>query len=219
MLFDYNEDSMTTNKTHLQNAATHLARHDAVLALVIKQAGLATLSPHRNYYWELVDSIISQQLSVKAAQTIEGRFQALFGEEFPQPSAILMKSIEELRSVGLSNAKANYVRDLAQHIIDGRVRFDQLDSQSNETIITELTSVKGIGEWTAHMFLIFCMARLDVLAPGDLGIRSGIRLLYNLPELPSPQEVRDIAESNNWHPYESVACWYIWHSLNNKPAA
>jgi DNA-3-methyladenine glycosylase II len=209
---------MTTNKTRLQNAATHLSKHDPVLAPIIKQAGLADLSPHHNYYWELVDSIISQQLSVKAARTIEGRFQALFGEEFPEPSAILLKSIEELRSVGLSNAKARYIRDLAQHIVDGRVRFDQLDSQSNESIITELTGVKGIGEWTAHMFLIFCMARLDVLAPGDLGIRNGVRVLYNLPELPSPQDVRDIAGSNNWHPYESVACWYVWRSLDNKPA-
>jgi DNA-3-methyladenine glycosylase II len=218
MLFDYNEDSMTSNKTQLQKAATHLAKHDPILAPIINQAGLATLSPHRNYYWELVDSIISQQLSVKAARTIEGRFQALFDEEFPKPAAILAKSIEELRSVGLSNAKANYVRDLAQHIVDGRVRFDQLDSQSNETIITELTGVKGIGEWTAHMFLIFCMGRLDILATGDLGIRKGIRILYDLPDMPSPEEVRNIAQTNNWHPYESVACWYVWHSLDNKPA-
>jgi DNA-3-methyladenine glycosylase II len=218
MLCGYNEGSMTTNKTPLQNAAAHLSQHDLVLAPIISRAGLATLSPHSNYYWELVDSIISQQLSVKAARTIEGRFQALFDEEFPEPAAILLKSIEELRSVGLSNAKAHYIRDLAQHIVDGRVRFDQLDAQSNETIITELTAVKGIGEWTAHMVLIFCMARLDVLAPGDLGIRSGMRILYNLSELPTPQEVRDIAGSNNWHPYESVACWYVWHSLNTAPA-
>jgi DNA-3-methyladenine glycosylase II len=210
---------MTTTKAQLQNAATHLSRHDPVLAPIIKQAGLAALSSHRNYYWALVDSIISQQLSVKAARTIEGRFQALFATELPEPSAILEKSIEELRSVGLSNAKAHYIHDLAQHIVDGRVRFDQLDHQSNETIMSELTDVKGIGEWTAHMFLIFCMGRLDVLAPGDLGIRNGIRILYNLAAVPRPDQVRDIAKLNNWHPYESVACWYIWHSLDNKPAA
>jgi DNA-3-methyladenine glycosylase II len=218
VVFDYNESLMATNKTQLQNAVAHLSRHDPVLAPIIKRAGLAAISPHRNYYWALVDSIISQQLSVKAARTIEGRFQALFATELPEPAAILEKSIEELRSVGLSNAKAHYVRDLAQHIIDGRVRFDQLDQQSNETIITELTDVKGIGEWTAHMFLIFCMGRLDVLAPGDLGIRNGIHTLYKLADVPSSHEVRDIARINNWHPYESVACWYVWHSLDNKPA-
>jgi DNA-3-methyladenine glycosylase II len=209
---------MPTHKTQLKNAAAHLAKYDPILAPIIKQAGLATISPHRNYYWALVDSIISQQLSVKAASTIEGRFQALFTSEIPEPTAILEKSIEELRSVGLSNAKAHYIHDLAQHIVDGRLRFDQLDSQSNEAIITELTDVKGIGEWTAHMFLIFCMGRLDVLAPGDLGIRNGIRALYGLADVPSPQQVSDIAQTNNWHPYESVACWYVWRSLDNKPA-
>jgi DNA-3-methyladenine glycosylase II len=209
---------MTKYKQQLQNAANHLSENDAVLAPIIAQAGLADISPHNNYYWALVDSVISQQLSVKAARTIERRFQALFNEDFPEPAAILQKSVEELRAVGLSNAKAHYIHDLAQHIVDGRVRFDKLDRQSNETIVTELSDVKGIGEWTVHMFLIFCMGRLDVLATGDHGIRNGIRILYNLAALPSPNQVREIAGANNWQPYESVACWYIWHSLDNKPA-
>jgi DNA-3-methyladenine glycosylase II len=202
----------------LSVAVTHLKKHDPVLAGIIGSAGLPTITPHTNYYWELIDSIISQQLSVKAARTIEGRFQALFDEEFPAPEAILAKSVEELRSAGLSGAKANYIRDLAEHILDGRLKFDRFDALSNEEIIKELTAVKGIGVWTAHMFLIFCMGRLDILPVGDLGIRSGIRVLYGFKDLPTPAEITELAEKNGWHPYESVASWYIWHSLDNKPA-
>src|SRR2546423_15181012 len=129
-----------------QKAAEHLAKHDSVLAPVIAGAGLCTIEPHHNYYQALVDSIISQQLSVKAARTIERRFCELFDRsDFPPPEAILTKDIEELRSVGLSRGKALYVRDLAQHVVDGKVKFDHLDSLSNEEIVNELVAVKGIG--------------------------------------------------------------------------
>jgi DNA-3-methyladenine glycosylase II len=202
----------------LQKAAEHLSRNDPVLAAVIARAGLAKFEPHNDYYGALVNSIIGQQLSVKAAASIKQRFRDLFGGQLPAPEAILEKSVEELRSVGFSNAKANYVRDLAQHVIDGRVRFDKLHSQTNAEIIAELTDVKGVGEWTAHMFLMFCMGRLDVLATGDLGVRNGIRALYGFNDIPTPDQVREIALKNSWHPYESVACWYIWHSLDNEPA-
>lgn len=202
----------------LQKAADHLAAHDPVLAPVIIAHGLSTFTPHRDYYRALGDSIIGQQLSVKAASTIKGRFRDLFGGEFPVPEAILSKSIEELRTAGLSGAKAKYIQDLAQHILDGKVRFDTLDNQSNEEIIAELTDVKGIGEWTVHMFLMFCVGRLDVLATGDLGVRSGIKKLYGLDALPTPRQVTEIAKQNHWHPYESVACWYVWRSLDNAPA-
>lgn len=199
----------------MQQAADHLSKHDPVLAPVIKQAGLCTIIPHSNYYWELVDSIISQQLSVKAASTIEGRFKALFPGDIPQPEQILATPHEKFREVGLSNAKANYVRDLAEHIVDGRLELEKLDAMSNQEIIAELTAVKGIGEWTAHMFLMFAMGRLDILAVGDLGIRAGIQQLYNFDHLPTPDEVTKTATKNNWHPYETVACWYIWHSKDN----
>ena len=109
------------------------------------------------------------------------------------------------------------MQDLAQHIVDGTVRFDTIDQLSNDEIIAELTAVKGVGEWTVHMFLLFCMGRLDVLPTGDLGIRSGIKKLYGMDELPSPDEVRLVAEKNGWGPYESVASWYVWHSLDNAP--
>jgi DNA-3-methyladenine glycosylase II len=201
----------------LQQAADYLAAHDPILAPVISAHGLPTFVPHTNYYQELVDSIISQQLSVKAAHAIEQRFMGLFNDKFPSPEGILSKTVDELRAVGLSRPKAAYVQDLARHILDGTVKFDLLDSLSNEEIIAELTKVKGIGEWTVHMFLMFCMGRLDVLPTGDLGIRNGVQKLYNFDHTILPAEVAHVAETNNWAPYQSVASWYIWQLLDNAP--
>jgi DNA-3-methyladenine glycosylase II len=210
---------MVINEKVAKDASLYLTGSDPILAAVIKSSGLCTIRPHKNYYQELVDSIISQQLSVKAAQSIVKRFCELFdGTGFPSPEQILEKTIEELRSAGLSGAKAKYVKDLAQHLIDGKVKFDHLDSLSNQEVINELTAVKGIGEWTAHMFLMFCMARSDVLAYGDLGIKNGIQKLYGLKELPDQKKIETIAKQNQWNPYESIACWYIWQSLDNTPA-
>ena len=208
--------SLLTYTVNMQEAADHLAKHDLVLASVIAKYGLCDIAPNKNYYQELVDAIISQQLSVKAARSIEKRFCELFGNaDFPPPEKILQKSVEELRSVGLSRGKATYILDLAQHVVDGRVKFDHLDTLSNEEVVAELTAVKGIGEWTAHMFLMFCMGRLDVLAHGDLGIKNAVQKLYSLDHSPSPDEIKGLSQKNNWHPYESVACWYIWQSLDN----
>lgn len=201
----------------LEVVARQLAANDRILASVIEAAPLPSFTPHTDYYKALVSSIIGQQLSVKAAATIRQRFVDLFDGEFPAPEQILTRSVEELRSVGFSRSKAGYVQDLARHILDGSVRFDTIDTLSNQAIITELTAVKGIGEWTVHMFLIFCMGRLDVLPTGDLGIRTGIKNLYNLDHLPTPDEVREIAAANKWSPFESAASWYIWHSLDNMP--
>jgi DNA-3-methyladenine glycosylase II len=200
---------------NLRTAVQHLATQDKVLRPIIAGAGLPTLRPHRQYYQALADSIIGQQLSIKAAASIRRRFRELFGGRFPTPEMILRKTPAELRTVGLSGAKTIYIRDLAQHIKDGQVRFDKIASQSNETIIAELNDVKGIGVWTAHMFLIFCIGRLDVLPVGDLGIKSGVQKLYGLKVLPTPDQIIEIAETYKWHPYESVASWYIWHSLDN----
>jgi len=209
---------MVDSDETMKQAADHLAVHDKILAPVIARVGLCTIRPHKNYYQELVDAIISQQLSVKAASTIERRFCELFGSsDFPPPEQILTKDVDELRTAGLSRGKAAYVRDLAQHVVDGKVKFDHLDALSNDEIINELTAVKGIGTWTAHMFLIFCMGRLDVLATGDLGIRNGITKLYGFDHAPTPEEITELSAKNHWHPYESVACWYIWQSLDNTP--
>jgi len=200
-----------------QEAAEYLSAADPILAPVIREHGYCTIRPHGNYYQALVDAIISQQLSVHAARSIEGRFQALFGGVFPAAEQILTVDIETLRSIGFSRAKAAYVLDLAQHVVDGKVRFDHLDALSNDAVTAELTPVKGIGTWTAHMFLMFCMGRTDVLPVGDLGIRNGIRKLYGFADAPTPQQITELATKNNWHPYESVASWYIWQSLDNAP--
>jgi DNA-3-methyladenine glycosylase II len=202
----------------MEEALAHLSNSDPRLAFLIGTYNKPEFLPHTNYYHELVDSIISQQLSVKAARTIEGRFKDLFGGEFPSPEQILEKNIEELRAVGLSRPKARYIQDLAMKIIDGEVQFNTLDELPNQQIIDELTKVKGIGVWTVHMFLMFCMGRLDVLPVGDLGIRNGIMKLYDLPTLPDAVTIEAIAKENNWHPYESVASWYIWQSLDNTPS-
>jgi DNA-3-methyladenine glycosylase II len=202
-----------------QPAVDYLITTDPILAMIIEKAGLPTFAANTNYYEALVGSIISQQLSVKAAATIEKRFVDLFdGDGFPTPDQILTKSIEELRAIGLSRQKASYIQDLAMKVLDGSVQFDHLDKLTNEEIITELTAVKGIGVWTVHMFLIFCMGRSDVLPIGDLGIKNGIRKLYELDAQPTPEDITALALKNKWHPYESVASWYIWHSLDNKPA-
>lgn len=200
-----------------QKAADYLSQNDPHLAPVIAKYGLCTIQPHTDYYQDLVESIIGQQLSVKAAASIRNRFRDLFDGKLPAPAEILTKDVETLRGIGFSYAKANYVRDLAQHVLDGKVTFDHLPEQSNEEIIAELTDVKGIGEWTVHMFLMFCMGRLDILAHGDLGIKNGIRKLYNLDHAPSPQEIKDIAHKYHWAPYQSIACWYVWRALDNKP--
>lgn len=202
----------------LAHAAQYLSGNDAVLNSVIVRAGVASITPHNNYYQELVEAIISQQLSVKAAATILKRFIALFPRErFPTPSQIIAADIDRLRSAGLSRQKIGYISDLATKVLDGNIRFDHLDLLPNEEIVAELTQVKGVGAWTVHMFLIFCMGRLDVLPVGDLGVRNGIQKLYALDHPVTAEDVRHIADTNSWHPYESVASWYIWHSLDNKP--
>lgn len=202
----------------MNDALEHLRTHDAVIARLIADYPAPAFNKHGNYYQELVDSIISQQLSVKAARAIEGRFKQLFGGRLPEPHEILTKDIEELRAIGFSRPKARYVQDLAGKIIDGEVTFDGMENLSNDDIIAELTKVKGIGEWTVHMFLMFCMGRLDVLPVGDLGIRNGITALYGFEATATPDDVRRIAQNNNWRPYESVASWYVWQSLENLPA-
>jgi len=200
----------------MDEALKHLATHDPVMKGLIDTYPKPSFVKHANYYQELVDSIIGQQLSVSAARAIEGRFKDLFGGQFPSPHQILTVDVETLRGVGFSRPKANYVQDLARKVIDGEVRFDHLDGLANEEIIAELTRVKGIGEWTVHMFLMFCMARLNVLPVGDLGIRNGVTMLYGFDSQASPDDVARIAETKNWRPYESVASWYVWQSLSPK---
>lgn len=196
-------------------ALIHLAKHDKILAGLIDRYDVSIPEAHINYFEELVSSVISQQLSVKAAQTIEKRFKDLFGDNFPNPQQILEKDVAEIRGAGLSRPKIGYIQDLAVKVLDGTVAFDDLDSLTNREIITELINVKGIGQWTAHMFLIFSLGRMDVLPTGDLGIRSGIKKLYGFDNLPTPDEIETLAQANSWAPFESVASLYVWKSLDN----
>ena len=209
---------MISSPETLSAATVHLEKQDPLLAGLISRFGPCDIVPHTNYYQELVSSIISQQLSVKAASSIQKRFVALFGgQDIPPPDLILTKTVEDFRSVGLSRGKSAYVIDLAQHVLDGRLDFDDLGPKTNQQIIEMLTAVKGVGVWTAHMFLMFSVGRLDILPVGDLGIKNAVQKLYDLDHQPTPAEIENIAEKNNWHPYETVACWYLWKSLDNKP--
>lgn len=196
--------------------AQHLKSVDPTLALVIEDAPLPSFTPHTNYYQELVESIISQQLSVKAAAAILKRFRDLYADSFPEPSAIIATSPDDLRAVGLSWQKVSYVQDLASKVLDTTVSFDHLETLTNDEVVAELTQIKGVGVWTVHMFLMGCMGRLDILPVGDLGIKNAFQQLYGLSSRPSTEDMIAIAEKNNWHPYESVASWYLWHSLDNK---
>lgn len=198
-------------------AIDHLVHSDKVLKDLIHRYPVPEIHSHTDYYQELVDSIISQQLSVRAAAAIEARFKALYGDNFPTPEQIINTDIETLRGVGISRPKAHYIQDLASKIKDGSLDFSCFEELSNEAIVANLIKVKGIGQWTADVFLIFCMGRLDVLPVGDLGIRNGIAKLYSFDHVPDAGEITAIAKQHNWHPYESVASWYVWQSLENKP--
>lgn len=195
-------------------AQTHLSSVDPVMAKLIKKYGDCTLKPHTNYYKELVDSIISQQLSVKASQTIFNRFLNLFGGTMPTPKQIIKTDTEALRAIGCSYAKAAYIKDLAQHIEDGRLDLGHIATLPNEEVIKQLVAVKGIGEWSAHMFMIFSLGRTNILPTGDLGIRNAMAALYNLVST-KPADLLQISLQNHWDPYQSVASWYLWRSLDN----
>lgn len=199
-------------------AEDHLAAHDPVMAELIAQHGPFKVDLKNDYYFALVSSIIGQQLSVKAAASIRQRFIDHFGGKLPTPQQILDTADQTLRDLGFSWAKVAYVKSLAEHILAGELIPEKLPNLSNEEIIKELTAVKGIGEWTAHMFLIFALGRLDVLPVGDLGVRMGVRNLYGFKDVPTPAEVIEVAAKNKWHPYESVAAWYLWRSLDNDPS-
>jgi DNA-3-methyladenine glycosylase II len=207
-------------------AVEHLRGADPVLRGVIdaieKDGGIGVRGGRRgidpdDHYGALVRSIIGQQLSAKVAYVMNERLFERFGGRPPTPAEVLAEDPEELRAaIGLSRMKVKFLRSLAEHVTDGSLELEKMDELSDEDVIAELVAVKGIGEWTAHMFLIFHLQRPDVLAVGDLGIRSAIRRAYELDELPGPTEMETIGAP--WRPYRSVACRYLWRSLDNTPA-
>jgi DNA-3-methyladenine glycosylase II len=184
---------------------------------LIKCYGPCRVRPHTRYFQTLVGSIISQQLSTKAADTIHGRFVSLYSPvKFPKPAQIIETPDEHLRSTGISFQKIGYIKDLAAKTEDGTLKLARLARMADDEIIEMLTRVKGIGVWTVHMFLIFSLARMDVLPVGDLGVRRAIQLRYGFDQLPNPVEMERIADENGWRPYRSIASWYLWRSLENK---
>jgi DNA-3-methyladenine glycosylase II len=199
----------------------HLRRSDPVLAGLIAAVGpLGDAREGRpdpdEHYGALVRSITGQQLSVLAARAIYGRLTARFGDRPPTPAEVLADDPEELRAAaGLSRAKVAYLRSLAEHVLSGELELERLDELPDEEVIAELLAVKGLGLWTAQMFLMFHLERPDVLPVGDLGIRRAIERAYGLDGLPDPAAMEAIAEP--WRPHRTLACRYLWRSLANAP--
>jgi DNA-3-methyladenine glycosylase II len=196
-------------------AQRHLARRDRVLKNLIAAVGPCTLATHPHRFEVLVRSIISQQLSTKAALTIGTRLQEAVGKRGLTPRSILELSDERMRAAGLSAAKVRSLRDLAEKVHGKVVPLDDLEHCNDEQVIECLLPVLGIGRWTAEMFLIFCLGRLDVLPVADLGLRHGVRDQYGLPEAPDGERLVEMAEP--WRPYRSIATWYFWRSRGFVP--
>ena len=197
-----------------------LSAADPVMARLIEEHGAIVkreLKEERrgDAYGALLRSIVGQQLSTKAARTIYGRMLELFDGHAPTPEQLLAADPDAIRAAGLSRPKINYLRDLAQHVEDGELELDRLDELSDEKIIEELTAVKGIGEWSAHMFLMFHLGRPDVLPVGDQGIRNAVKTQYRLRKLPDAKRLEKLAR--RWRPYRTLACLYLWSSLDNQP--
>jgi DNA-3-methyladenine glycosylase II len=191
----------------------HLSKADPILARIIAKVGPVGIQPRPERFQALARAIIFQQLAGAAANAIYGRFVAMFpGDEFPTPEQVLSKSVDELRAVGLSEKKALYIRDLAEHIRDGKLNFHQFHTMTDEEIIEHLTMVKGIGKWTAEMFLMFNLGRPDVMPADDLGVQNAIKRHYRMRQRPNRKRLLKHAE--RWRPYRTAAAWYLWRSLD-----
>lgn len=198
-----------------RKAQRHLARRDPVLRRLIAAVGPCTLRHDPDRYGALVRAIIAQQISSRAAASIHGRLVEALTPPGVSPAGILGLSAQELRSVGLSAAKARALVDLAEKVLDGTVPLDDLHRRTDEEVIQCLLPVRGIGRWTAEMFLIFSLSRLDVLAVSDFGLRVGVQRQYALSEPPGKGQLEELAEP--WRPYRSIATWYFWRSLGFVP--
>jgi DNA-3-methyladenine glycosylase II len=201
-----------------------LAASDPTMAALIERVGpidIKTRLQRRkeerpdDAYGALLRAIVGQQLSTKAARTIYLRVLDLFGGRTPSPEQLLEASEEELRACGLSGRKTEYVRDLAAHVLSGELELERLGELDDEEVIEEIVAVRGLGRWTAEMFLIFHLERPDVLSGGDLGIRKAIQVEYGLKEMPPPKQVVEMSET--WRPYRSLASLYLWESLAAVP--
>ncbi len=193
------------------SAVAHLIAADPRWTPVIERVGPCRLRPRRDRFGTLVRAIIGQQISTKAAASIDARLRALTGDPH-RPEALLSAGETVLRSAGLSGVKARYVLNLSEHVASGRLPLARIGRWDDETIIARMTEVKGIGRWTAEMFLIFALNRPDILPVADLGVRVGLRDHHDLPDLPGPKDCVTLAEP--WRPYRTVAMWYLWRKLD-----
>ncbi|MDQ3867977.1 MAG: DNA-3-methyladenine glycosylase [Thermoproteota archaeon] len=191
----------------------YLCQTDFRLGNIIRSIGKYSIKTTNDPFQSLIQSIIFQQLAGRAASVIYGRFLDYYSNISPGPEQILSTPDHILKdNVGLSSKKIEYLKDLSTRIIDRRLNLVLISEMTDEEIVSQLMQVKGIGRWTAEMFLIFCLGRKDIFPVGDLGVRKAIQRLYSLPELPSPSTMLDIAQS--WKPYRSIATWYLWKSLS-----
>lgn len=197
-----------------RSAVRHLRRADPVLAEVVARHG-----PHRfelrtggSHFDAIARAIVSQQLSVKAAATIHGRFRALYEDAGGAPEAVARIPEKRLREAGLSWQKISYIQDLARRVTSGELELDRIDEMSDDELVARLTAVKGVGTWTAQMFLMFRLGRSDVLPVLDLGIQKAIQRAYRLRKRPSARQMEKIGRA--WAPFRTIACWYLWRSLD-----
>jgi DNA-3-methyladenine glycosylase II len=197
----------------MRKAVIHLKKSDPVLRALIERVGPCRMEFGPAEFCSLAEAIVYQQLNGKAAVTIFKRFAALAGEPL-KPEGILKLSDDQLRSVGLSKQKSTYLKDLAAKTASGTLDFSRLPDLSDEEVIKHLAQVKGIGVWTAHMFLMFSLRRPNVLPTGDYGVQVAVKKHYKKRKLPKPKDMEKIARA--WEPYRSVACWYMWRSLDIK---
>jgi DNA-3-methyladenine glycosylase II len=197
----------------MRKAVNHLKKSDPILRAIIERVGLCRMEFGPAEFSSLAEAIVYQQLNGKAAVTIFNRFVALAGDPLT-PKGILKLTDAQLRSVGLSKQKSAYLKDLSAKTAEGLLDFAKLPELPDEEVMKHLTQVKGIGVWTAHMFLMFSLRRPNVLPTGDYGIQMAMKKHYKKRKLPKPKEMERIARP--WEPYRSVACWYLWRSLDIK---
>ena len=198
----------------------HLRGADETMRALIDEHGPLDMEQRRrgrptDPYGALLRSIVGQQLSTKAARSIYNRLTELFDGRAPTPRELLDADPERVRAAGLSRPKVAYLRSLAEHVLSGELELERLPDLSDEEVTAEVTAVKGLGQWTADMFLIFHLGRPDVLPVGDLGVRRAVERLYGLETLPSAEELERLGE--RWRPYRSLASLYLWRSLDNEP--
>jgi DNA-3-methyladenine glycosylase II len=199
-------------RKRVRGAVSQLRNGDGVLADLIDRYGPCTLRPSEPYFPVMVETVISQQLSTKAARAIYGRLLDIVGAKVPRPTDILSIPDDRLRAIGFSSSKTRYVKSVAAAFRSGRMGAQRFARMSDGEIVSLLTSIKGIGEWSAHMFLIFALGRLDVFPVGDLGLRNAMAGAYRLRRPPSPDRLHRIGD--RWRPYRTIGTWYLWESYD-----